>query len=72
MMAWPTAVHAEGVLQATPNRALYVALAGLGVGRMRHEVPFHRSARLTPRPEAVMYAPTAMHEFAAVQDTQNS
>src|SRR5215471_10989495 len=72
MMACPTAVHADGVLQATPNRALIVALAGLGVGRMRHEVPFHRSASATPAPEALVYPPTAMHELAAGQDTQKS
>jgi hypothetical protein len=54
MMPCPTAVHADGVLQATPNRALIVALAGLGVGRMRHEVPFHRSASVTPAPEALV------------------
>jgi hypothetical protein len=53
MMACPTAVQADGVLQATPFRALTVALAGLGVGRMRHEVPSHRSASVTPAPEAL-------------------
>src|SRR6516225_4573413 len=72
MLACPTAVHADSVLQATPSRPLIVALAGLGVGRMRHEVPFHRSASATPAPEALVYPPTAMHELAAGQDTPKS
>jgi hypothetical protein len=49
----PTAVHADGPLQATPSRPLTAIPAGLGVGRMRHEVPFHCSARLTPLPEVL-------------------
>ena len=44
----PTAVHADGDVHATPNRLLTAARIGLGVGKMRHEVPFHCSARLTP------------------------
>jgi hypothetical protein len=44
----------------------------LGVGWMRHVLPFHRSARVTATPEALTYVPTAVHEFAAVQDSQNS
>jgi hypothetical protein len=49
----PTAMHAEDEVQATPKRPLSAIPEGLGVGRMRHEVPFHRSARLTPMPEAL-------------------
>jgi hypothetical protein len=49
----PTAVHAEDDVQATPNRPPVATPDGLGVGRMRHEVPFHCSARLTPMPEAL-------------------
>jgi hypothetical protein len=39
---------------------------------MRHVLPFHRSARATPTPEALTYVPTAVHEVAPVQDSQNS
>ncbi len=49
----PTAMQAEDELQATPNRPLTAVPEGLGVGRMRQEVPFHCSARLTPIPEAL-------------------
>jgi len=72
VMLDPTAVQAEADVQATPSKPLNAIPDGLGVGRMRHEVPFHRSARLTPMPEALTYVPTAMHEFAAGQDTQNN
>ena len=72
VMLDPTAVQAEADVQATPSKPLNAIPDGLGVGRMRHEVPFHCSARLTPMPEALTYVPTAMHEFAAGQDTQNN
>ncbi len=49
----PTAVQAGGDVQATPASALTFAPAGLGVGWMAHLVPFHRSASVTPAPEAV-------------------
>jgi len=49
----PTAMQADADVQATPSRPLSAIPEGLGVGRMRHEVPFHCSARLTPMPEAL-------------------
>jgi hypothetical protein len=49
----PTAMHADGAVQATPSRPLSAIPDGFGVGRMRHEVPFHCSARLTPSPEVL-------------------
>ena len=49
----PTAMQAEADVQATPSRPLSAIPEELGVGRMRHEVPFHCSARLTPIPEAL-------------------
>jgi hypothetical protein len=48
----PTAVQADDVVQATPYSALTFAPAGFGVGWMAHLVPFHRSASVTPTPEA--------------------
>lgn len=39
---------------------------------MRHFVPSHRSARVTPTPDDLTYVPTAMQELAAVQDSQKS
>src|SRR6516164_4359666 len=50
----PTAVHADVDVQATPSRLLNAVPDGLGVGRMRHAVPFHRSASVTPAPEALV------------------
>src|SRR6266542_673068 len=72
VMLAPTAVHADGAVQETPDRELTAAPRGLGVGWMRHVLPFHRSARVTPTPEALTYVPTAVHEVAPVQDSQNS
>ena len=72
VMLAPTAVHADGAAQETPDRELTAAPRGLGVGWMRHVLPFHRSARVTPTPEALTYVPTAVHEAAPVQDCRNS
>src|SRR5215471_14095314 len=68
----PTAVQATGVLHATPSRAAKVDPGGFGVRTIRQALPFHRSARLAPRPEVLTCTPTAMHEFDPVHDTQNS
>jgi hypothetical protein len=72
MLLSPTAVQATGVLQATPSRAAKVDPGGFGVRTIRQERPFHRSARLAPRPEVLTCTPTAMHEFDPVHDAQNS
>jgi hypothetical protein len=72
MVLDPTAVQAEDVLHATPSSAANVDRGGFGVRKMRHLVPSHRSARLAPCPDAATCAPTAMHEFTAVHDAQNS
>src|SRR6266571_2998275 len=50
---FPTAVHADGAVQETPDRELTAAPRGLGVGWMRHVLPFQCSARVTPTPEAL-------------------
>src|SRR5260370_40742623 len=71
-MRTPPAVHADDAGHVTPNRELTTAPRGLGVRWMRHWLPFHRSARVTVTPEALTYVPTAVHEVAAVQDSQNS
>ena len=49
----PTASHADGDTQDTPSKALHAAPAGLGIGWMRHLLPSHRSASVTPAPEAL-------------------
>jgi len=51
LTVWPTAVHADGDEQATPFKALHAAPGGLGTGWMRHLLPFHPSASVTPAPE---------------------
>jgi hypothetical protein len=51
---FPTAVHADGAVQETPDRELTAAPRGLGVGWMRHVLPFQCSARVTPTPEALI------------------
>ena len=50
----PTAMHAEAEEHATPRGPLNITPGGVGIGRMRHAVPFHCSARLTPAPDALM------------------
>jgi len=68
----PMAVQAEGEVQDTPFRKLCTAPAGLGVGRMVHFLPFHRSARDRAGPDwdaVVKYAPVAMQADGEVQDT---
>lgn len=50
----PTASHADGDTQDTPNKALHAAPCGLGIGWMRHLLPFHSSASVTPAPEALV------------------
>jgi hypothetical protein len=50
----PTASHADGDTHDTPFKALHAALGGLGTGWMRHAVPFHCSASVTPAPEALV------------------
>ena len=49
----PTASHADGDEQATPFKVLHTAPRGLGTGWMRHLLPSHRSASMTPAPEAL-------------------
>jgi hypothetical protein len=68
----PTAVQAAGELHATPARAAKVDRGGFGVRTIRQELPFHCSARLAPWPEVLICTPTAMQEFDAGHDTQNS
>src|SRR5215469_13209579 len=72
MVLMPTAVQATRVLHATPRRAAKVDPGGFGVRMIRQELPFHRSARVVPRPEVLTCTPTAMHELDPVHDTQNS
>jgi hypothetical protein len=49
----PTAVQAEAAVQSTPIRRLFPP-ARLGVGWIRHRLPFHRSARVWKVPELLM------------------
>jgi hypothetical protein len=48
----PTAVQADGVVQATPASELTFAPGGFGVGWIRHRLPSDRSASVAPTPEA--------------------
>jgi hypothetical protein len=50
----PTASQADGDAQDTPNKTLHAAPGGLGIGWMRHVLPFHCSASVTPAPEALV------------------
>src|SRR5215469_7317353 len=62
----PTAMQADGEVQATACSVMNGAPpAGLGVGWIRHRVPFHRSARVLP----LLVFPTAVHAEADAQET---
>ena len=50
----PTASQADGDAQDTPSKTLHAAPGGLGIGWIRHLLPFHCSARTTPAPEALV------------------
>jgi len=70
-LVWfPTAVHAEAEVQATPLKpALGPAGAGLNVGTIRHVRPSHRSASVPSDLVASNSLPTAMQDDREVQDT---
>jgi hypothetical protein len=70
--AAPTAVHADGPVQATPESSAPRVPAGLGVGWMLHLSPFHRSAMVTEVPEPLMAWATAVQAEAEVQATEFS
>jgi hypothetical protein len=59
----PTAMQTVTVGQATPFWSRPNAPMGVGVAWMRHEVPSHRSARVSG-PELVKYTPTAVQALA--------
>ena len=68
----PMTVQAEGEVHDTPFRKFCTAFGGLGVDRMVHLFPFHRSAKERTGPdwdEVVKYAPAAMQAEGDVQDT---
>src|SRR5215472_3595470 len=67
----PTAVQAEGEVQATPSRRGPWTAGGLGVGWMLQLVPFHRSASAGPTgsPALSTAAPTAVQADGPVQST---
>src|SRR5215467_13389484 len=72
LVRFPTAVHAEAEVQATPLRpALGPAGAGLKVGTICHVRPFHRSASVpSDSPVAGSNStPTAMQDDGDVQAT---
>jgi hypothetical protein len=67
----PTAVHAEGDVQATLLRKPPPE-EELGVAWIRHRVPFHRSAKGTDTPELLTAWPTPVHAEGDEHDTLNS
>jgi len=50
----PTASQADSDTQDTPSKALHAVPGGLEIGWMRHLLPFHCSASVTPAPEALV------------------
>jgi hypothetical protein len=65
----PTAVHAVEDVHDTPEKPLPCAPAGFGVGCTAQEVPFQRSASVTPLPELSRKVPTAVQAEADEHDT---
>jgi hypothetical protein len=62
-------MHDDRDAQATAISKLCREPAELGVGSMRHEWPFHRSARTVSVPLAATASPTAVHAHGALQAT---
>src|SRR5690242_6574556 len=67
-LEFPTAVHAEGELQATENRAP-PPCDGLGVVWTVHPLPFHRSARVFALGVKALEPPTAVQAVDDVHAT---
>ena len=65
----PTAVHAAEDVHDTPEKPLPCAPAGFGVGCTAQEVPFHRSASVSPLPELSRKVPAAVQAEADEHDT---
>ena len=72
LMAWPTAVHAEGDEQDTLTSALSLASRGLGVAWVAHLRLSQCSARVTTTPEPRVKSPTAVQEEELGQETPAS
>jgi len=68
LTAFPTAVQAEGPVQSTPGRLANWTPGGLGVGWMRHLVPFQRSATVCTIPVAECCSPVVVQADGEVQD----
>src|SRR5262249_56113163 len=71
-VAVPTGVHARGEVHDTLVRLAWLGFAGLGVGWIDHNVPFHASAsvRTLSRPPKTPEYPTAVQAVADVHDTE--
>lgn len=65
----PTAMHAVEDVHDTPEKKLNCAPDGFGVGCTAQEVPFQRSASVTPVPELSVKLPTAVQMEADEHDT---
>ena len=66
-LEFPTAVHADADVQDTPFRL--APWDSLGVGWIRHRVPFQCSATAWEAPVAVMLDPTAVQADGAAHAT---
>src|SRR6266566_7753804 len=71
-LAYPTAVHSVVDGQATPERRLALAPAGLGLDWIAQLLPFQRSARVRPTPALFVEYPTAVHRVVEGQATPRS
>jgi hypothetical protein len=71
VLVWnePTAMQAFADGQDTLENEADFRFVGLGVGRIVHLVPFHRSANVLPRPRRGLEPPTAMQTLPDRQDT---
>ncbi|TMC87595.1 MAG: hypothetical protein E6J12_12785 [Chloroflexi bacterium] len=65
----PTAVHAVGDAQETPEKKLEVAPAGLGVATIAHLLPFQVWAIGTTWPVLRSLLPTAIQEMVDEHET---
>jgi hypothetical protein len=66
---YPTAMHADGPVHETWDRALFFQWAAFGLGTMVHAEPFQDSTSVRVTEERVDRWPTAMHSEDPLHDT---
>jgi hypothetical protein len=68
----PVAMHADALVQETPDRKLYSAPTGIGTSFLAHVLPFHMAENGTPVTSPPYEMPTATHDADEAQETSSN